>query len=68
MSPILWNLRDLDMKVKQITNHGQDEMIFHCDGCGNDVAIDTLDVLIAEDNLHCPVCGADSNQWWVKND
>lgn len=56
------------MKVKQITNHGQDEMIFHCDGCGNDVAIDTLDVLIAEDNLHCPVCGADSNQLWVKND
>lgn len=56
------------MKAKEITQHGQDEMIFHCDECGNDVAIDTLDVLTAEDHLHCPVCGAESDKLWVKND
>ncbi|EFJ69847.1 hypothetical protein HMPREF0514_10291 [Lactobacillus paragasseri JV-V03] len=50
------------MKVQQITSHGQDEMIFHCNGCGNDVAIDTFDLLIAEDNLHCPVCGTRNDQ------
>ena len=48
-------------KIKRITKHGQDEMIFHCDSCENTVAIDTFDVLKAEGDLHCPVCGAESD-------
>ena len=48
------------MKIKQITKHGQEQMIFHCDSCGKDVGIDTFDVLNAEGDLHCPLCGADT--------
>lgn len=29
--------------------------------CKNTVAIDTYDLLQAEDIIHCPVCGADSS-------
>ena len=35
-------------------------MIFHCDSCGKDVGIDTFDVLNAEGDLYCPLCGADT--------
>lgn len=45
-------------KIKEITQHGQDVMLFNCDKCNHTVSIDTLDVLTAEDHLHCPVCGA----------
>lgn len=45
-------------KIKEITRHGQDAMLFNCDQCNHTVSIDTLDVLVAEDHLHCPVCGA----------
>lgn len=24
------------MKIKQITKHGQEQMMFHCDSCGKD--------------------------------
>ena len=48
------------MKIKQITKHGQEQMIFHCDSCGKDVGIDTFNVLNAEGDLHCPLCGADT--------
>lgn len=45
-------------KTKEITKHEQDVVLFDCDKCNHTVSIDTLDVLVAEDNLHCPVCGA----------
>ncbi|MDQ4432107.1 hypothetical protein [Lactobacillus crispatus] len=46
------------MNCKRLTGHGQDKMMFHCDSCGVNISIDTYDVLTAEDNLHCPLCGA----------
>ena len=54
-------LKVLDYAIEQekrLTGHGQDEMMFHCDSCGENVSIDTYDVLTAEDNLHCPLRGA----------
>ena len=56
------------MKIKQITKHGQEQMIFHCDSCGKDVGIDTFDVLNAEGDLHCPFCGADTESLNLKED
>lgn len=53
-------------KVKRITKHEQDAMLFDCDKCNHTVSIDTLDVLVAEDNLHCPVCGASSEHLTLK--
>ena len=46
------------MNCKRLTGHGQDEIIFYCDNCGENVSIDTYDVLTTEGNLHCPLCGA----------
>ena len=54
--------------IKEITKHGQDTMDFNCDGCNNTISIDTLDVLLAEDNLHCPICGAGPNHLFLKED
>lgn len=56
------------MKIKQITKHGQEQMIFHCDSCGKDVGIDTFDVLNAEGDLHCLFCGADTESLNLKED
>ena len=53
-------------KIKEITQHGQDAMLFNCDKCNHTVSIDTLDVLEAEDHLHCPVCGASSEHLTLK--
>lgn len=53
-------------KIKGITQHGQDAMLFNCDKCNHTVSIDTLDVLVAEDNLHCLVCGASSEHLTLK--
>lgn len=43
---------------KQITKHGQETMMFKCDQCGHEVAIDAYDMFVAEFNVFCPVCGA----------
>ena len=48
----------MNKDIKEITQPGQDAMLFNCDKCNHTVSIDTLDVLTAEDHLHCPVCGA----------
>lgn len=56
------------MKIKQITKHGQEQMIFHCDSCGKDAAIDIFDMLNAEGDLHCPFCGADTESFNLKED
>lgn len=44
--------------IKKITDHCQDSMLFDCDNCGNTINIDTYDLLKAEDNVHCLICGA----------
>lgn len=49
------------LDIKKITKHGQDSMLFDCDNCNNTVNIDFFDLLKAEDNPHCPICGADDN-------
>ena len=46
------------MNCKRLTGQEQYEMMLQCDSCGETVSIDTYDVLTAEDNLHCPLCGA----------
>ena len=56
------------MKIKKITKHGQEEMIFHCDSCDKDVGIDIFDMLNAEGDLHCPFCGADTESFNLKED
>ena len=56
------------MKIKQITKHGQEQMIFQCDSCGKDVGIDTFHALNAEGDLHCPFCGADTESLNLKED
>lgn len=33
---------------KQITKHGQETMMFKCDQCGHEVAIDAYDMFVAE--------------------
>lgn len=43
---------------KQITKHGQETMMFECDQCDHEVAIDAYDMFVAEFNVFCPVCGA----------
>lgn len=43
---------------KQITKHGQEIMMFKCDQCSHEIAIDAYDMFIAEFNVFCPVCGA----------
>lgn len=48
-------------KIRQITKHGQEQLLFTCSNCKNTVAIDTYDLLQAEENIHCPVCGADGS-------
>ena len=55
------------MNCKRLTGHGQDEMLFHCDNCEGDSLLDTYDVLIlaAEDDLHCPLCGASAEHLFV---
>ena len=35
---------------KQITKHGQETMMFKCDQCGHEVAIDAYDMFVAEFN------------------
>lgn len=42
-------------------------MLFHCDNCEGDSLLDTYDVLIliAEDDLHCPLCGASAEHLFV---
>ena len=45
-------------QIKQITEHGQNEMMFYCNSCNENTTIDTYDVLNTEDDLHCPLCGA----------
>lgn len=56
-----------DMSMKKTANIlGQDHMNFICDQCHHTASIDTLDVLIAEDNLHCPICGASSEHLTLK--
>ena len=49
------------MNCKRLTGRGQDEMLFHCDNCGENVSIDTYDVLTTGGNLHCPLCGASAS-------
>lgn len=56
------------MNCKRLTGHGQDEMLFHCDDCEGDSLLDTYDVLTAEDDLHCPLCGANADHLTVANE
>ena len=42
-------------------------MLFHCDNCEGDSLLDTYDVLTAEDDLHCPLCGANADHLTVRN-
>jgi len=53
--------RKIMLDIKKITKHGQDSMLFDCDNCNNTVNIDFFDLLKAEDNPHCPICGAGDN-------
>lgn len=53
------------MNYKRLTGRGQGEMLFHCDNCEGDSLLDTYDVLIAEDDLHCPLCGASAEHLFV---
>ena len=43
-------------------------MLFHCDNCEGDSLLDTYDVLTAEDDLHCPLCGANADYLTVANE
>lgn len=54
--------------IKEITKHGQDAMLFDCDECNNTVSIDTFDVLLAEGNLHCPICGAGPHHLFIQEE
>lgn len=57
------------MNCKRLTGRGQGEMLFHFDNCEGDSLLDTYDVLvlIAEDDLHCPLCGANADHLTVRN-
>ena len=57
------------MSCKRLTGYGQDEMLFHCDNCEGDSLLNTYDVLVltAEDDLHCPLCGANADHLTVRN-
>jgi DNA-directed RNA polymerase subunit RPC12/RpoP len=52
---------EIDTNTKLVTQHGQEQLLYTCSKCKNTVAIDTFDLLQSEDNIHCPVCGADSS-------
>ncbi|CAM2832441.1 hypothetical protein [Lactobacillus crispatus] len=53
---------------KQINKHGQETMMFKCDQCGHEVAIDAYDMFVAEFNVFCPVCGANAEHLTVANE
>lgn len=53
--------KEINTRTKLITQHGQEQLFYTCSKCKNTVAIDTYDLLQAEDIIHCPVCGADSS-------
>lgn len=40
-------------KIRQITKHGQEQLLFTCSNCKNTVAIDTYDLLQKLSNLLC---------------